>query len=438
MKKVLALLLSCILLLAMMPAAFAEPAPVVLEYRRAELNPLTGTVAASRGWEECWELLDAEGNVLVPESEGYISMDPQDAFFLVEKESEDAILPCKGLLSGQGEVILPARYHDVDVLSDRWQVGVMLSPTDEDNWSYAFFTDQGELYYTAAACDFYFDGEFVGTLDAESCTSIGEAYGAYVCVYTANGASFYNSKLELSPVETSVANEYDWDYLGGRQVYFHQGSGQMAFTPGCTLDPADVSCRYMAIDNVLYGLHGEELAVLPESYDSVGNFVDNYAMVRVGDKYGLINEKGEEVLAPEYDDIGKYEEHPLRCGYISVEKDGLFGIADAQGNLTCDFRYPAEEVDNYGSFAILASEDGVTVLSAAVGELPEHYDWVFFPVTDGCLAFVASRADGSMGIVNLQGETILPFSSEYYDLQVTVDGSLALAELDEGYVILHL
>ena len=82
----------------------------------------------------------------------------------------------------------------------------------------------------------------------------------------------------------------------------------------------------------------------------------------------------------------------LKYGYISAVKDGKFGFLDAAGNVTCPFTYPTEIVRNYGTFATIKNLDGkLIVLSAAVGELPEHYTDVSIPSSYGCRAFVATN-----------------------------------------------
>lgn len=435
MKKFLALLLSCIFLLSLTTAAFAEPETTLLEVRDAELNVETNTIAVRRAEGACYELVDAEGAVLVSADEEYVAMSPEGAFFTVDRAAE-GILPCRGLISGQGEPVIPVQYHDVEVISERWQSGIMLTSADPEDWDYCFFLDEGDEYYKVDYTDFYFDGELVGSLDRGACASVLRAYGAYLCTYgEAGDYHFFNSSLEPSPYDCAGSDEFDWIFAGGKQVYYHQGSGQIAFDPECTLDPDELQSPYLYRDGALYDLKGQRIARFPRAYDEVGSFVDGYAVVERRGYYGLVTLEGEELIPPEYDELGSFEARPLRFGYISAVRDGMLGFLDAQGQVSCDFSFPETAVTNYATFAELETEEGIGVISAAAGELPMRFAWVSFPDAEGCLAFVGCLADGRSGVVDIEGDTLVPFSSEYLSLQVSLDGSVALVEMDNCYLI---
>ena len=87
-------------------------------------------------------------------------------------------------------------------------------------------------------------------------------------------------------------------------------------------------------------LNQKKELIVPTAYEYIGNFVGAYAIVGKGDvnlditekvfcpdekiyglKYGLIDTTGEEILTPKYDDL-KF----LKDGYITVKKDGLWGL----------------------------------------------------------------------------------------------------------------
>ena len=78
------------------------------------------------------------------------------------------------------------------------------------------------------------------------------------------------------------------------------------------------------------------------------------------------------------------------------------------------------------------------VLSAAVGELPEHYAEVTFPSSSGCKAFVAENTQGQLGVVDLYGVTQVPFG-DYRSVSVSLDGTLALVNTgSREYTVYHL
>ena len=220
----------------------------------------------------------------------------------------------------------------------------------------------------------------------------------------------------------------EWNDNYRTKQVIHNPSGQEGFVPGCTLSSADVKKNYYIRDDQVLDLQGNVISTLPKNYDSVRSFADGYAVVKLYGKFGMINEQGREVIATAYDEIGIYEEHPFAYGYISAVKDGRTGFLDVNGQETTAFKYKA--TTNYSTFATLKDLDGSTiVLSAAVDELPERYQEVSFPTRSGCMGFVAQREKGEIGVVGLNGETLVPFTSEIRyisSVTLTTDARLAL------------
>ncbi|GAA4892522.1 hypothetical protein GCM10023311_16270 [Flaviramulus aquimarinus] len=77
--------------------------------------------------------------------------------------------------------------------------------------------------------------------------------------------------------------------------------------------------------------------VVPYQYDDGDNFYNNIAIVEKNDKYGIINIKGEELVAPKYDEIGipDFEKYNL----LTVEVNGKFGWIDKYGKLIIPIKY---------------------------------------------------------------------------------------------------
>ena len=51
--------------------------------------------------------------------------------------------------------------------------------------------------------------------------------------------------------------------------------------------------------------------------------------------------------------------------------------------------------------------------------------------------FYAEKEDGSSGIVDMKGKALLPFSEKYYGIDFSLDGTVALVSVDDGYAIYH-
>ena len=433
MKKFLALLLSCMLLLSLVPAASADTTALSFEARDANLNRMSNTISVQQD-DGFWMLANADGEILVPASEEYTEMYPYSGypFFRVEKNVPDGIHR-EGLIDGFGKVLVPPQYADVEIISERWQAGVKLTPSDADNKDYTYtnYSTDEKSFYRIDTVDLYFDGAFVGTVTrAEYAGNSSSAYGAYLCLKNVSGdRTFYDRNLQPSPYTVSYSGEYDSQYSGGKTTYIHQGSGQIAFQPDCTLDPADLENPYLYDHGVVYDIRGTALFET-KAYDSIRQFNDGFAVTRMSSKEGLLSLDGREIIPAEYDDLGNYEEHPLRYGYISAVKDGKFGFLDAEGKISAPFTYSSDVVRNYGTFGTVKDLDGsIIVISAAMGQLPEHYVDVTFPSSDGCMAFVAENAQDQSAVIDLYGTQLLPFSSEYRYIYLTEDGTVALVYL---------
>lgn len=440
MKKALSLLLSLLLLLSLAPAAFA--APTTLTADRAYLDPVSKSISFRVEYGSNYQLMDAKGKIVVTEDAGYTDLVPYDGCFKAEQSPENGRARY-GLLGPDGTVIVPVQYDDVEVISERWLSGVVFGPGTEDDWDYSFTsmsTDE-TTFYKIDSIDYYFDGELVGTLEGSLCRGGSEAFGAYLSCYGDNGATFYNSKLEPSPYNSQgdlYMDEYDWDYEDGEEIYIHQGSGQIAFRPECTLKAEDLKQPYLYQEGKLYDLQGNEIAAFDREYDDFTYYNDGYALVALDDKIGLVSVDGKEIIPPEYDNLGGYEDRLLDSGYIYAEKDGKFGFLNAKGEVVCDLLYPAEDAIVYGNLAYYKNEEGsLTVVTAQAGELPEHYKYVDCISYYNNVVFSADKDDGTSGLVDMKGKALLPFSAEYYGIDFSLDGTVALVGVTDGYAIYH-
>ena len=439
MKRTVIALAGLLVLCLVAGAALSEGAAWTVNGRSPVMNKLTNTIAYRPDGTQGYRLVDAAGTILVSEDAGYIDMSPKSGstFYSVEVPSEDGVHD-EGLIDSEGRVIVPAKYADVDVISDRWQVGVLLTPCEADDKDYTFtnFSTGEKHFFRVEAADFYFDGALAGTLpraDYGSCT----AYGAYICVTNiARERVFYDSHMNKSPRKAEYGGEFDSEYRSGGTVYFHQGTGEQAFVAGCTLNPDDLDNPYQYDKGVVYDIQGREAFRTVQNYDTVRAFKDGYAKVRMNGLYGLIDSAGNEVIPLLYDDLGYLDEHPFVYGYTSAVKDGKFGFLDAQGHETCPFVYSADAVKNRTTFGQIQNLDGtIIVLSAVAGELPEHYQDVSFPTYSGSRAFVATNANKEYAIIDWYGNALLPYTDLYRSIELSADGTLALLRGEAGYEV---
>ena len=70
------------------------------------------------------------------------------------------------------------------------------------------------------------------------------------------------------------------------------------------------------------------------SYDQVGYFYSGIAKVRLNNKFGFINEKGEEITEIKYERADEFS-----AGYAGVSLGGKWGFINAKGEEICKMIY---------------------------------------------------------------------------------------------------
>ena len=442
MKKLICCL-SVLVCLCLCASALAEP--TIRQFDSSvTVNKTTDVLSVYDEETRTYALMTAEGEILTQEA--YYSMGAQEyGLFKVEVASEDGVHD-EGLIDSTGRVIIPPEYADIEIISDRWQSGVKLTPCSADDKDYTFssmsLNNNTVLFFRIDTVDFFFDGQKVGTLSRSDYSSYPTAYGAYICVMDRERNNYYyNSAMEKSPV-TDGYGEYSSYYQDDDYVYIHNGSGQQAFVPECTLTADEVNKSMLVNEDVVIDLQGNEIGRTNQVYKSITDIGNGYYSVSIYDdnynsKYGVIDKNLTELVPTVYDKISNIGSS-LTYGYIGVEKDGKFGYVDVNGNVTCDFVYSANAVQDRGTFASIKNLDGtIIVLSAAVGELPEHYAEVYFVGYEGCMAFGAKNADGAWGVVGLYGQTLVPFSADNkYITDISYDGRVVIiTDTNYKYVV---
>lgn len=431
MKKLVALLLALCLCLGL-GASVAEG--TLWDVYRLELNPTAKTFIQLADYKDDSFVVDVNGNVL---SEGYASISVEkDGYIVVD----DNGLNVQGFLNGQGQLVMPMQYGDIEWISDRWLAGVVLVEATEEDYDYKSFIGDG--YYQIERVDMYYCGALVGSLGRED-YYYAEAYGDYLLIRNRNNDRFfYNKALEKSAYEARYSQEYDEDYKTG--VIMHCGSNQQAFVPECTLTADEVQTSiWLDSDGVARDLQGNVLFDLGRTYENYFSFEGDYARVRLNDLFGLVDKTGREVLPCEYDEIysssadnGGY----FDTGYQLVSKGGMVGFVDLQGNALAGFTYSDSIAKTYYQpFAHLQGLDGKYIVISPLGEMTEHYAEVSFDY--GCPVFCAKNDAGAAGVVDMAGNAVVPFDGTFdsvYDFTISDDGTLICARVEDGYQVYQL
>ena len=279
MKKWFACFLMAALLLALALPATAEVAVTVTLSGGdwGSLNRRTNSFAYNKDGSKYYTLVDSNGVELVSVSAGYVSMSPRSNsnLFEVEIQAPDGIHD-EGFIDGRdGRVVVPAKYGDVIEISDRWTAGITLIECSAEDKDYTFSSwgsSGDEKFFRIDHTDFYFDGQFVGSLSrSDFKNGIARGYGAYLQLKNVEEKRvFYDRNLTPSPYDVDTnATEYDSNYENGKTTYIHCGSGQEAFVPGCTLNPDDLDMPYLFKDCRLYDIQGNEVFVAAKDYSGL-------------------------------------------------------------------------------------------------------------------------------------------------------------------------
>lgn len=176
---------------------------------------------------------------------------------------------------------------------------------------------------------------------------------------------------------------------------------------------SDVVCQIF-YDNDKYGIKDkEDNVVVPAIYDDINHAYDvNYdrvpylAIKSENNRYGLMNDKGKVVLAPDYDEL-RFTKNNL----VIVEKHGMYGVMDLAGKVVLPISYHEISVNDAG--VAVAQTRSYTVFD------PQGKSIATYPVAhtldNGAVSFCqADHQDGTgCGVMNEAGKVVIPPKYRY-------------------------
>ena len=157
-------------------------------------------------------------------------------------------------------------------------------------------------------------------------------------------------------------------------------------------------------------------------YDQViVSYADDFAIVKLADKYGYIDYRGDEVIKLTYDAATIFEN-----GAASVKKEGKWGVIEKDENILIPFKYAylsrfsngysvGQNVE--GKWGIINKNDSTL--------FKFEYDFLT-PMNDEGISI--AKKNGKYGLLNQRGKVIVPFE---YDFDENYSG---LPQVCEGYV----
>ena len=436
MKRILAMV-TALALCVCAAAACAETTveSKVIEAYNLELNTKANTLVLTDGKTYEKYVVDTEGNKL---SDSFAYISPSDGFYTVG--NEDLHL---GLLDGQGKQLLPLEYGEIKTYGSKWIAGIKLvvSEDSEENPDYKALL--GNKSYMIDSVDVYYAGEKKGTLTRAE-WDYAKAFGDYIAIEDRNDKmSFYNKDFVKSPAEASYAYEYNNDY--STKTVTHLGSGQAAFTAGCTLTAAEVlQSVWINSDKQLLDLQGNVLADLSGYRNAQVDAESNLIKLENADgKVGLADSTGKEIIPCVYDKMSYALAGALKSGYLYVEKDGKNGFVNLATGEETGFTFMKDAGDQRANFILVNdAREGKILISAMAGELPGRYketNAAFQAQADGNPYAIVKEMDDTCRVVGQKGEEVLPgvTFSGIYDAKISDDGTLILLPGERGSYTLY-
>ena len=332
-------------------------------------------------------VLDMNGNALTEPLYGYLS---SSRGWVTASDYETGL---SGLLTKEGQVVLPCEYEKISILSDRWAVAYRLKEGGTEEDSDFFTSDHYYLIDEAKVC-YVVDGEVTSVvLTRDQIADIG-AKDEYV---------------NIQDRTTGVVTTYDSTFnpvASANSVYSFELTG------------TDVQIKKIRESTGWSALDSE--------------FMDGY--IRMADystdpvKEGIVDMNGSVIIPVEYDDVISYynggSTRYWANGYFAVEKDGMCGFVTADGQVTCELKYPADSFQSAGMSARVENSDGTYMIVAADGTESGPYDHIGYSQM-GKFWEVRRTADSGYELVDWHGTTLL---EGYSDISFSSDDSYVLVE----------
>ena len=418
MRK-LSLLCVTALLLCSMPASAegtADPSGVSIslygEFDTDVRWVYNSTYLSYRG-SNGYGLMDVDGNQIT--ADYYSDSFDMDYGYIIGTTANAGTINAKGLLDGDGNLLIPFQYGDVDVLSTQWALGLTLKDAAADNYDYSTWDDD---YYLIDTVDIYWlpTDSIVGTLTREEF----------------NDASAEGNVINIENRMTSEVTSYDSSFTAlGTVSYISSGD-------------------YASYDYSIYKDNGQEglvdaagNIVLPASYKYINDSKRGCYVVSTGEKYGLIDLEGSVLIAPEYDRIVTNYDAPYYAeenttstyvfgGYVAVSNNDRLGYVTTDGTVTVEPSYAEDAVDLNGVSIFMTDLTGETKILAADGVLsdtPQGVETRNYAVDySGGFLYKTLNDDYLEGLIDWHGNEILP--CEYYDIDLSGDGNYLLVQKD--------
>lgn len=332
--------------------------------------------------------------------------------YVVTAEAEGDV-NTSGLLDQSGNEVIPFQYGDVEVLSTRWAIGLVLEEATAEHYDYSSWS--GNSYWLIKQADIYYlpNASCIASLDRSSYEDA-KVYDDRIKILNRKEQTVNVYDSQFNPIATDLNSSvlYDDDYFG--YTVFADSNNKKG----------------------LKDLDGN-VVLEPTVYRTlVRGRQHGYYEAIEHDRYVLLNEDGTVAFPIEYDRIKPYmisradsddEYAYFAYGYAAFVNDDTFKYADISGTITGDYSYPDRSITNYGVSALIQdyTSDTYTLLAAdGVETKLEGYKYVFsIENSDGMYYLVKQDGEGYdiwNGVIDWHGNVVIP--CEYEKIIASGDG----------------
>lgn len=169
----------------------------------------------------------------------------------------------------------------------------------------------------------------------------------------------------------------------------------------------------------LYGLIDEKgNEVLPCMYDSISSFLKFYRIIKKDSTYGVVNIEGEIMKQCIYSDFKTREAYRNKeCDYLALKLNDKWGFINSQGEDVTQYKF--ETIDVYDDSTFTAKYDGFYGVSDYQNNIliPFKYDEVWYKWDEKC-PIARVKMNDRYGLYNSKNEEVLPCE---YDVFYTND-----------------
>lgn len=329
------------------------------------------------------------------------------------------------LISPNGAVLTEELYADIKMFSENWYAGFILKETAGEDYDYfgggkEYLIDRVDVYYAPTGK--------VASLTRDQYGKA-KAYGDHLLVLDRNSTvQLYDS--QFTPVDSSFNTFVDGEFYAGSKGLtrgvFSRVTGETIATGYSKVSSETLNGNVLSVYSESAGgwglidLQGNVIVPCAKDVEFYDLDENSYIRFTQNDTYGIFGvydlTTGKQVVPCEYNSFLSADYEHYNCyGYFAVEKDGMVGYVDENGNVTVGLTYAEDDVKVLGC-TMLQEDNGVYTLIAADG-IVSTLQGVTDVYDSGNYAslgryIVVQNTEGKWGLMDWHGSMVVNYSAD--------------------------